>query len=101
MALKPTDGIAIAAEKWTQWSQRKQFHSLIEQVDRSEFLSSPNIVNAYYIPELNAIEFPAAILQSPFFDQSFPKAVNFGGIGAVMGHEITHGFDDEGRQAFY
>ena len=59
---------------------------------------TPPTVNAYYDPQMNNINFPAGILQPPFFDKSMDDAVNFGAIGAVVGHELTHGFDDEGRQ---
>ena len=55
-------------------------------------------VNAYYDPQMNNINFPAGILQPPFYDNKMDDAVNYGGIGAVIGHELTHGFDDEGRQ---
>ena len=57
-------------------------------------------MNAFYVGVKNTITFTAAILQSPMFDRSFPKAVNFGAIGAVIGHEITHGFDDQGMLFF-
>jgi predicted metalloendopeptidase len=67
-------------------------------VDREEWGMSPQTVNAYYSPENNKMVFPAGILQSPFFDPSAPMAPNYGAIGMVMGHEFTHGFDDEGRQ---
>jgi len=67
-------------------------------VDRSEWFMSPQTVNAYYNPGLNEIVFPAAILQSPFFDPDADDAVNYGGIGAVIGHEIGHGFDDQGSK---
>jgi putative endopeptidase len=67
-------------------------------VDRAEWGMTPQTVNAYYNPQLNEIVFPAAILQSPFFDPEADPAINYGGIGGVIGHEITHGFDDEGRQ---
>jgi putative endopeptidase len=67
-------------------------------VDRKEWHMSPQTVNAYYSPNMNEIVFPAAILQPPFFDKDADPAVNYGGIGAVIGHEMTHGFDDEGRQ---
>ena len=59
---------------------------------------SPPTVNAYYSPLLNDINFPAGILQPPFFDNAMDDAVNFGAIGAVIGHELTHGFDDSGPQ---
>ncbi|XZF16049.1 M13 family metallopeptidase [Chitinophagaceae bacterium MMS25-I14] len=67
-------------------------------VDRSEWGMTPPTVNAYYNPGFNEIVFPAGILQYPFFDFSADDAVNYGGIGAVIGHEMTHGFDDQGRQ---
>ena len=67
-------------------------------VDRNEWQYAPQVLNAFYDPSMNNITFLAAILQSPFFDPTAPAAVNFGAVGAVMGHEITHGFDDEGSQ---
>jgi putative endopeptidase len=67
-------------------------------VDRDEWFMTPQTINAYYNPELNEIVFPAAILQPPFFDASADDAVNYGAIGAVIGHEISHGFDDQGSQ---
>ncbi|WP_353950657.1 M13-type metalloendopeptidase [Knoellia sp. S7-12] len=67
-------------------------------VDRAEWFMTPQTVNAYYNPGLNEIVFPAAILQPPFFDVDADDAVNYGGIGAVIGHEVGHGFDDQGSQ---
>jgi endothelin-converting enzyme/putative endopeptidase len=67
-------------------------------VDRLEWDMTPPTVNAYYNPQLNEIVFPAGILQSPFFDRSGDQAINLGAIGVVIGHELTHGFDDEGRK---
>jgi putative endopeptidase len=67
-------------------------------VDRTRWHMTPPTVNAYYNPTLNEIVFPAGILQFPFFDNAADDAMNYGGIGAVIGHEMTHGFDDEGRQ---
>ncbi len=67
-------------------------------VNRTEWDMTPQTVNAYYDPSMNNINFPAGILQPPFFDASAPAAVNYGAIGAVIGHEITHGFDDQGSQ---
>ena len=67
-------------------------------LDRGEWFMAPTVVNAYYNPPMNEIVFPAAILQPPFFDPQADPAVNYGGIGAVIGHEISHGFDDQGRQ---
>ena len=67
-------------------------------VDKDEWLMTPPTVNAYFSPETNEIVFPAGILQPPFFDHRADDAVNYGGIGGVIGHEITHGYDDQGRQ---
>jgi predicted metalloendopeptidase len=67
-------------------------------IDRDEWFMPPQMVNAYYNPEMNEIVFPAAILQPPFFTMEADDAVNYGGIGAVIGHEISHGFDDKGCQ---
>jgi putative endopeptidase len=69
-----------------------------QPVDRNEWNMTPPTINAYYTPVLNSIFFPAAILQAPFFDPNADDAVNYGGIGAVMGHEIGHGFDDQGSK---
>jgi putative endopeptidase len=69
-----------------------------QKVDRSEWHMSPQTVNAYYSPNFNEIVFPAAILQPPFFDMAADDAINYGAIGAVIGHEISHGFDDQGSQ---
>jgi putative endopeptidase len=67
-------------------------------VDRSEWRMTPPTVNAYYNPRMNEIVFPAGILQPPFFNPAADDAINYGGMGAVIGHELTHGFDDQGRQ---
>jgi putative endopeptidase len=67
-------------------------------IDRTEWTMTPPTVNAYYNPLMNEIVFPAGILQPPFYDPKADDAVNYGGIGAVIGHEMTHGFDDQGRQ---
>jgi endothelin-converting enzyme/putative endopeptidase len=66
--------------------------------DRSRWFMPPQLVNAYYHPLLNEMAFPAGILQPPFFDASYPSAMNYGAIGMVIGHELTHGFDDQGSQ---
>jgi predicted metalloendopeptidase len=76
-----------------------QLAKLAKPVDRKEWLMSPQTVNAYYNPSMNEIVFPAAILQPPFFDPYADDAVNYGAIGAVIGHEIGHGFDDQGRKS--
>ncbi len=79
-----------------------EFHRILNKigkpVDRYEWDMTPPTVNAYYDPLMNNINFPAGILQPPFFDTKMDDAVNFGGIGMVIGHELTHGFDDQGRQ---
>eukprot|EP01137_Pigoraptor_chileana_P023404 Opistho-2@89625 len=77
----------------------RQFAKLGKAVDPDEWDMTPPTVNAYYDPTKNVIAFPAGILQSPwFFNLTYPAALNFGGIGAAMGHELTHGFDDQGAQ---
>ena len=75
-----------------------ELDKLGKPIDRDEWGMTPQTINAYYNPELNEIVFPAAILQPPFFDAKADDAVNYGGIGAVIGHEISHGFDDQGAQ---
>lgn len=80
------------------WSYNKELDKIGKPVDKSEWGMSPQTVNAYYNPVNNEIVFPAAILQPPFFNPDADAAVNFGGIGAVIGHEMTHGFDDSGAQ---
>ncbi|MFT3919118.1 M13 family metallopeptidase [Cloacibacterium sp.] len=82
----------------TAWQYQKDLAKIGKPVDKSEWGMTPQTVNAYYNPLNNEIVFPAAILQSPFFNPKADAAVNFGGIGAVIGHEITHGFDDSGAQ---
>jgi predicted metalloendopeptidase len=81
-----------------EFNSRRDLDKIGKPVDRSEWFMSPPTVNAYYNPQMNEIVFPAGILQPPFFDLKADDAVNYGGIGAVIGHEITHGFDDQGRQ---
>jgi len=77
---------------------RRQLGKVGKPVDRGEWAITPPTVNAYYNPLMNDINFPAGILQPPFYSQTADDAVNFGAIGAVIGHELTHGFDDSGRQ---
>ncbi len=77
---------------------KRQLAKIGKPVDRGEWFMSPPTVNAYYNPATNEIVFPAGILQPPFFNREATPAVNFGAMGMVVGHEITHGFDDEGRQ---
>jgi putative endopeptidase len=76
----------------------RRLAKLGQPVDRDEWFMTPMMVNAYYNPSLNEIVFPAAILQPPFFDPNADDAINYGGIGGVIGHEISHGFDDQGSQ---
>jgi len=81
-----------------KWRTKEDMAKLGEPVDKDEWFMSPQIVNAYYNPSYNEIVFPAAILQPPFYDYKADAAVNYGGIGAVIGHEISHGFDDSGAR---
>jgi putative endopeptidase len=81
-----------------EWQWNYQVERLDKPVDRSEWQMTPQEINAYYNPSNNEIVFPAAILQPPFFDPSADAAINFGAIGAVIGHEMGHGFDDQGRK---
>lgn len=80
------------------WSYNQELEKIGKPVDKSEWGMSPQTVNAYYNPVNNEIVFPAAILQPPFFNPNADAAVNFGAIGGVIGHEMTHGFDDSGAQ---
>lgn len=79
------------------WYTADNFSKLGKEVDRDEWFMSPQTVNAYYNPTTNEICFPAAILQPPFYNSTADDAVNYGAIGVVIGHEMTHGFDDQGR----
>ncbi|XP_062438220.1 neprilysin [Rhea pennata] len=79
------------------FSQKKRLKKLREKVDKEEWISGAAVVNAFYSASRNQIVFPAGILQPPFFSATQPKSLNYGGIGMVIGHEITHGFDDNGR----
>ncbi|SIT97150.1 putative endopeptidase [Epilithonimonas bovis DSM 19482] len=85
-------------EKITEWSYAKNLDKIGKPVDKTEWGMSPQTVNAYYSSSNNEIVFPAAILQPPFFSFNADPAVNFGGIGGVIGHEISHGFDDSGSR---
>jgi predicted metalloendopeptidase len=80
------------------FDEHRQFVRVGQTVDRTEWVMTPPTVNAYFEPLLNEIVFPAGILQPPFFDATMDDAVNYGAIGVVIGHEITHGYDDEGRK---
>lgn len=97
LVIKPDDlvGNIMRANKF---EYERQINKLSKPVDRTEWLMTPQMINAYYSPEQNEIVFPAAILQPPFFDINADDAYNYGGIGAVIGHEISHAFDDQGSQ---
>ena len=82
----------------TKFAADRELDKLGGPVDRDEWFMTPQTVNAYYSPTMNEIVFPAAILQPPFFNVDADDAVNYGAIGAVIGHEISHGFDDQGRK---
>jgi putative endopeptidase len=81
-----------------EFEAKRQINKIDKPLDRKEWGMTPPTVNAYYSGSFNEIVFPAGILQPPFFDKSMDDAVNFGGIGLVIGHELTHGFDDQGRK---
>ncbi len=82
----------------SKWRTKETMEKIGEPVDKTEWFMVPQTVNAYYNPSYNEIVFPAAILQPPFYDYKADAAVNYGGIGAVIGHEISHGFDDSGSR---
>ena len=82
----------------TDFENRRQLAKIGKPVDRGEWQMSPPTVNAYYDPSMNDINFPAGILQGPLYDSKASDASNYGHIGGIVGHELTHGFDDEGRQ---
>ena len=99
------DGLEISADDYfgnrirmAEWAWNEQLEDLAEPVDPREWSWPPQIVNASYNPLQNQITFPAGILQAPFFDPDADPAINYGAIGAVIGHEIGHGFDDQGRR---
>lgn len=102
---KKYDGLQLTADNYVEniinaskYEHQRSLEKLGTTVDKKEWLMTPNTVNAYYNPVFNEIVFPAAILQFPFFDNDADDAINYGGIGAVIGHEMTHGFDDQGCQ---
>ncbi|OQR72212.1 endothelin-converting enzyme 2-like [Tropilaelaps mercedesae] len=82
----------------SQWMLLKNMRRLQRTSQRGEWDMSPIQVNAYYTPSKNQIVFPAGILQAPFYDKNYPRSLNFGAMGVVMGHELTHAFDDQGRE---
>lgn len=85
-------------QRATEYEFNRSVAKLGAPIDRTEWLMTPQTVNAYYNPVMNEVVFPAAILQPPYFDAAVDDAVNYGGIGGVIGHEVSHGFDDSGRQ---
>ena len=92
------DSYAKNLERASRWARKVNFAKLGKPVDRAEWGMTPQTVNASYNPTRNEITFPAAILQPPFFNQDADDAINYGAMGAVIGHEISHGFDDQGRK---
>jgi predicted metalloendopeptidase len=92
------DDLVGNAMRATAFEARRELAKVGKPVDRSEWLMTPQTVNAYYMPTNNEIVFPAAYLQPPYFDMTADDAVNYGAVGATIGHEISHGFDDQGRQ---
>lgn len=86
------------SDRASSFEVHRQLEKIGKPVDKQEWQMTPPTVNAYYDPQMNNINFPAGILQPPFYENKMDDAVNYGGIGAVIGHELTHGFDDQGRQ---
>ncbi len=92
------DSYAANLKRGSEFAVQRNLNKIGKPVDKTEWGMTPQTVNAYYNPTRNEIVFPAAILQPPFFNQDADDAINYGAMGAVIGHEITHGFDDEGRR---
>ena len=97
LTVKPDDALGDL-ERATAFENDRQLNKIGKPVDRGEWGMTPPTVNAYYDPSMNDINFPAGILQPAFYDPKQDDAVNYGHIGAVIGHELTHGFDDEGKK---
>jgi len=97
VVIKPGDLVGNIARA-DEFESKRQIAKIDKPLDRKEWGMTPPTVNAYYSGSFNEIVFPAGILQPPFFDKSMDDGVNFGGIGLVIGHELTHGFDDQGRK---
>ncbi len=102
---KDYEGLDITNESYFKnyhkvilFENAREMAKIGKPVDKDEWFMTPQTVNAYYSPDMNEIVFPAAILQPPFFNPDADDAVNYGGIGVVIGHEMTHGFDDQGRK---
>ena len=99
LAIDPEKNLYETMQAVSEWRERKEVEDKYgKPVDPDEWFMTPQTVNAYYNPTTNEICFPAGILQYPFFDMSADDAFNYGAIGVVIGHEMTHGFDDSGRQ---
>jgi len=92
------DNYAGNVQRAAAFEVKRQYNKIEKPTDRKDWSMSPPTVNAYYRPPMNDINFPAGILQPPFYSVSLDDAVNYGGIGVVIGHELTHGFDDQGRK---
>jgi endothelin-converting enzyme/putative endopeptidase len=97
LSIDPKDALGNATRA-AAFRDRRDIAKIGRPVDRGEWMMSPPTVNAYYDPQMNDVNFPAGILQPPYFDATQDDAVNYGDAGGVIGHELTHGFDDEGRQ---
>lgn len=97
LVIDPADLIGNARAT-SEFEFQRELGKIGKPIDRDEWFMTPQTINAYYNPGFNEIVFPAAILQYPFFDETRDNAANFGGIGAVIGHEIGHGFDDQGSK---
>jgi endothelin-converting enzyme/putative endopeptidase len=97
VVVKPGDFLGNV-ERATAFESRRDLNKIGKPVDRSEWTMTPPTVNAYYDPQMNDINFPAGVLQPPLFDLKLDAAPNYGDTGGTIGHELTHGFDDEGRQ---
>jgi predicted metalloendopeptidase len=92
------DDYAGNSERAGEFEVKRQYNKIDKPTDRKDWSMTPPTVNAYYRPPMNDINFPAGILQPPFYGKMMDDAVNYGGIGVVIGHELTHGFDDQGRK---
>jgi len=97
VVIKPGDLLGNV-QRANEFESKRDINKIDKPLDRKEWGMTPPTVNAYYSPSFNEIVFPAGILQPPFFDPKLDDGVNFGGIGLVIGHELTHGFDDQGRK---
>jgi endothelin-converting enzyme/putative endopeptidase len=95
--IKPDDFLGNVAQA-AEFEERRELNKIGKPVDRTEWFMTPPTVNAYYDPQMNDINFPAGVLEPPLFDPKLDRAPNYGNTGATIGHELTHGFDDEGRR---